>query len=187
MKVDADNQWLWRKSPRRIEAESIRDSILKVSGQLNPEVGGQGYQDVKSYFFKGTQFYEPLDPIGKEFNRRTIYRFSARGGRHPLLETFDCPDPSTTTPDRASTTTPLQALSLMNTSFVLRMSDLLAKRVTQRAGSENQKQVTELFLLAFQRRPQPQEALMARDFIKQYGLAALCRVIVNSNEFLYVN
>ncbi|WP_299462531.1 DUF1553 domain-containing protein [uncultured Gimesia sp.] len=187
LKVDAGNQWLWRKSPQRVEAESIRDSILKVSGQLNSEIGGHGYQDVKSYFFKGTQFYEPLDPVGKEFNRRSIYRFSARGGRHPLLETFDCPDPSTTTPDRASTTTPLQALSLMNTSFVLRMSDLLAERVQQRAGSESQKQVTELFLLTFQRRPLKQEALMAREFLEQYGLSALCRVILNGNEFLYVN
>ncbi|WP_339728767.1 DUF1553 domain-containing protein [uncultured Gimesia sp.] len=187
LKVDADNRWLWRKSPQRIEAESIRDSILKVAGQLNPEVGGQGYQDVKSYFFKGTQFYEPLDPVGKEFNRRSIYRFSARGGRHPLLEIFDCPDPSTTTPDRASTTTPLQALSLMNASFVLRMSDLMAERVQQRAGSESQQQVDELFLLAFQRHPQPQEAKLARDFLEQHGLSALCRVIMNSNEFLYVN
>jgi len=142
---------------------------------------------VKSYFFKGTQFYEPLDPVGKEFNRRSIYRFSARGGRHPLLETFDCPDPSTTTPDRASTTTPLQALSLMNTSFVLRMSDLLAKRVKQRAGLQTQEQVSELFLLAFQRQPQPAEALLAEKFVKQHGLSALCRVILNSNEFLYVN
>ena len=187
LKVDADNQWLWRKSPQRIEAESIRDSILKVSGQLNTESGGQGYQDVKSYFFLGTQFYEPLDPVGKEFNRRSIYRFSARGGRHPLLETFDCPDPSTTTPDRASTTTPLQALSLMNTSFVLRMSDLLAERVKRRVGIEPEEQVRELFLLAYQRRPQPREALLANRFVVQFGLPALCRVILNSNEFLYVN
>ncbi|QDV48617.1 DUF1553 domain-containing protein [Gimesia fumaroli] len=187
LRVDADNRWLWRKSPQRIEAESIRDSILKVAGELNPKVGGQGYQDVKSYFFKGTQFYEPLDPVGKEFNRRSIYRFSARGGRHPLLETFDCPDPSTTTPDRASTTTPLQALSLMNASFVLRMADQLAQRVERRAGSEQEQQVDELFLLAFQRRPRPQEVKLASDFLEQHGLAALCRVILNSNEFLYVN
>ena len=75
----------------------------------------------------------------------------------------------------------------MNTSFVLRMSDLLAERVQQRAGSESQKQVTELFLLTFQRRPLKQEALMAREFLEQYGLSALCRVILNGNEFLYVN
>ncbi len=187
MKVDADNQWLWRKSPQRIEAESIRDSILKISGQLNPEVGGQGYQDVKSYFFKGTQFYEPLDPVGEEFNRRSIYRFSARGGRHPLLETFDCPDPSTTTPDRASTTTPLQALSLMNASFILRMSDRLAERVQQRVGTGVESQVTELFLLAYQRPPQPAELSSASAFCEKHGLAALCRVVLNSNEFLYVN
>ena len=187
LQVDADNQWLWRKSPQRIEAESIRDSILKVAGQLNPEVGGRGYQDVKSYFFKGTQFYEPLDPVGDEFNRRSIYRFSARGGRHPLLETFDCPDPSTTTPDRASTTTPLQALSLMNASFVLRMSDRLAERVQQRAGQDPQQQVAELFLIVFQRSPRPEEAERAETFVAQHGLSALCRVLLNSNEFLYVN
>ncbi|HBL45660.1 MAG TPA: hypothetical protein DDZ90_19950 [Planctomycetaceae bacterium] len=187
LSVDADNQWLWRKSPQRIEAESIRDSILKVSGQLNAQVGGRGYQDVKSYFFKGTQFYEPLDPVGREFNRRSIYRFSARGGRHPLLETFDCPDPSTTTPDRASTTTPLQALSLMNTSFVLRMSDHLAERIQQRVGTGQEKQVEELFLLAYQRQPQPAELSTACEFCEQHGLSALCRVILNSNEFLYVN
>ncbi|WP_223123518.1 DUF1553 domain-containing protein [Gimesia maris] len=187
LKVDADNQWLWRKSPQRIEAESIRDSILKISGQLNSQVGGQGYQDVKSYFFKGTQFYEPLDPTGEEFNRRSIYRFSARGGRHPLLETFDCPDPSTTTPDRPSTTTPLQALSLMNTSFVLRMSDQLAERIQSRVGSEEEKQVAELFLLAYQRHPQSAESAAACEFCEKHGLSALCRVVLNSNEFLYVN
>ncbi|WP_197995877.1 DUF1553 domain-containing protein [Gimesia algae] len=187
LKIDVDNQWLWRKSPQRIEAESIRDSILKISGQLNPQIGGQGYQDVKSYFFKGTQFYEPLDPVGAEFNRRSIYRFSARGGRHPLLETFDCPDPSTTTPDRASTTTPLQALSLMNASFVLRMSDKLAERIQQRVGTGQERQVTELFLLAYQRPPQPVELSTACDFCEQHGLSALCRVVLNSNEFLYVN
>lgn len=187
IKVDADNRWLWRKSPRRIEAESIRDSILKVAGQLNSEVGGRGYQDVKSYFFKGTQFYEPLDPVGDEFNRRSIYRFSARGGRHPLLETFDCPDPSTTTPDRASTTTPLQALALMNDSFVLRMSDRLAGRVEQRTGTDPEQQVAELFLLVFQRPPRSEEATVSRAFLAEHGLSALCRVLLNSNEFLYVN
>ncbi|QDU48205.1 DUF1553 domain-containing protein [Gimesia panareensis] len=187
MKVDADNRWLWRKSPLRIEAESIRDSILKVAGKLNSEVGGRGYQDVKSYFFKGTQFYEPLDPVGDEFNRRSIYRFSARGGRHPLLETFDCPDPSTTTPDRASTTTPLQALSLMNDSFVLRMSDRLAERVKERSGTDPEQQVAELFLLVYQRPPRPEEAAVSREFVSQHGLSALCRVLLNSNEFLYVN
>lgn len=187
MQVDADNRWLWRKSPQRIEAESIRDSILKVAGKLNPEVGGRGYQDVKSYFFKGTQFYEPLDPVGEEFNRRSIYRFSARGGRHPLLETFDCPDPSTTTPDRASTTTPLQALALMNDSFVLRMSDQLAARVKQRSGDDTGQQVIELFELVYQRPPRPEEAAVSREFVSQHGLSALCRVLLNSNEFLYVN
>ncbi|MEQ9070741.1 MAG: DUF1553 domain-containing protein, partial [Gimesia chilikensis] len=105
----------------------------------------------------------------------------------PLLETFDCPDPSTTTPDRASTTTPLQALALMNDSFVLRMSDRLAARVKQRSGDDTGQQVIELFELVYQRPPRPEEAAVSREFVSQHGLSALCRVLLNSNEFLYVN
>ena len=124
--VDVDNRLLWRYAPRRLEAEAVRDATLSIAGQLNPDRGGPGYLDVRPYLFRGSQFYEPLDPVGAEFNRRSIYRMGARGGRNPLLDTFDCPDPSTATPKRGSTTTPLQALSLMNNSFTLRMADHFA-------------------------------------------------------------
>lgn len=85
----------------------IRDTMLVVTHTLNLEVGGKGYSDVNSYFFKGTQFYDPIDPTGPQASRRTLYRAWARGGRNPWLDTFDCPDPSTTTPKRSQTTTPV--------------------------------------------------------------------------------
>ena len=96
--LDASNRLVWRMNPRRIEAEAVRDAMLVVAGELNTEVGGKGYSDVNSYFFKGTQFYDPIDAAGYVNHRRTVYRMGARGGRSPFLDTFDCPDPSTTTP-----------------------------------------------------------------------------------------
>ncbi len=184
---DADNRFLWRISPRRLEAEAVRDAILMVAGQLNRQVGGQGYQDFRSRFFKGSQFYDPIDPIGEANYRRTIYRSWARGGRNPLLDVLDCPDPSTTTPRRAVTTTPLQALSLLNNSFVLRMADYFSDRLKQEAGPRPSDRIRLAYSLAYGRDPTPQELALTSEFVQRHRLADLCRVIFNSNEFLYVD
>ena len=77
---------------------------------------------MRHFQFKGSNFYESIDEAGPETLRRTIYRFTPRGGRNPFLDTFDCPDPSVTTPKRAATTTPLQALALMNNALVFQMA-----------------------------------------------------------------
>lgn len=185
--VDADNRLLWRYAPRRLEAEALRDATLAVAGQLNPALGGQGYLDVRPYFFRGSQFYEPQDSVGPEFNRRSVYRMSARGGRNPLLDTFDCPDPSTTTPKRGSTTTPLQALSLMNNSFTLRMADQLAERLRQEAGTDIAGQINLGFLLAYGRPAREAELATSREVVAQHGLAPFCRALLNTNGFLYVH
>ncbi|MEZ6065761.1 MAG: DUF1553 domain-containing protein [Planctomycetaceae bacterium] len=131
--IDADNRLLWRMSPRRLEAEELRDTLLAVTGSLNGQLGGPGYQDFETYVHN-SQFYNITDPVGPEFERRTLYRTWIRSARSPLLDVFDCPDPSTKTPNRASTITPLQALSLLNNTFVLRMSDRLASRLRDEAG-----------------------------------------------------
>jgi len=186
MAVDAGNRMLWRYSPRRLEAEAVRDAVLAVSGQLNLARGGPGYRDFDSFDQKGTQTYEPRDPEGPEFNRRSLYRTWARGGRNPLLDTFDCPDPSVTTPSRGVTTTPLQALSLWNNSFVLRMSEHFARRIEQEAGKEPAAQAKRAFRLALGREPTPAEQKRIEPFVAQHGLPALCRTLLNSNEFLYV-
>ncbi len=181
---DAANRQLWRMSPRRLEAEAVRDAMLAAAGELNEAIGGPSYQDFNSHFFKGTQFYDPIDVDDANVHRRTVYRMWARSGRSPFLDTFDCPDPSTTTPKRSVTTTPLQALALMNNAFVLRMSDRLARRAEHDADSSAA--ITRVYRFAFGRPPEPAEITAAQKFITRQGLPAFCRAILNSSEFLYV-
>jgi len=184
--VDADNRLLWRKRRLRLEGEALRDAILHVSGQLNRQVGGPPYRDFTVYNFN-TFFYTLIDAVGPEFNRRTLYRMWLRGNRPRLLDAFDCPDPSTTTPSRAKTTTPVQSLSLMNNSFVLRMSDRCAERVTVDVGTEPGAQIHRVFALAYGRSASADELESGHRFVEAHGLPAFCRVVFNSNEFLYVD
>jgi hypothetical protein len=184
-KIDAQNRFLWRKTPQRLEAESLRDTMLVVAGEVNPTMGGPGFHDFRTFIFN-SQFYEPLDPVGFEFNRRTVYRTWVRSGRNEFLDVFDCPDPSTTAPKRAVTTTPLQALALLNNSFTLRMAERLAARVAREADGVD-RQLSRLYDLAYNRTPQAEELAEAKAFVGRHGLIAFCRVIFNSNEFLYVD
>lgn len=185
--VDADNRLLWRYAPRRLEAECVRDAMLAVSGQLNGQRGGPSYMDFRPYVYKTTQYYDPIDPAGPEFNRRSIYRFWARGGRNPLLDTFDCPDSATAAPRRGSTTTPLQALSLLNNSFTLRMADHFAERLTRDRPTEPAAQIQRAFESAYGRPASEAELKESLNFVAAHGLPAFCRVLFNSNGFLYVN
>lgn len=184
--LDADNRLLWQKAPHRLEAESVRDAILSVSGKLNTKMGGPGFQDVKLLPIKGTTYYEPFDPDGDEFFRRTIYRFTPRGGRSALLDTFDCPDPATAAPLRAVTTTPLQALSLLNNPFVLRMSHYCADRITKESGDDQSLQLEKAWQLAVARSPTENERQVSAELLSKHGLSALCRGLFNINEFVLV-
>ena len=185
--ADADNRLLWRCSPRRLEAETIRDAMLAISGQLNPQQGGPSFQDFRPYIYKTVQYYEPLDPEGPEFQRRSIYRFWARGGKNPLLDAFDCPDPSIAAPRRPATTTPLQALALLNNSFTLRMADALAERLQHERPDGPREHLERAFVLAYGRGPNAEEASASAAFVSEHGLPAFCRVLFNSNGFLYVH
>jgi len=180
---DADNRLLWRMSPRRLEGEAIRDAMLVAAGKLNPKLGGPGYHDVRTYGDSGTLYYEPIDPIGDEFQRRTIYRFSPRGERSAILETFDCPDPSALTPRRQITTTPLQALALWNDSFVLRTSQSFAERIGLE-GKGTSAQIDRAYRLSLGRQPSDEERKRAIAVVEKHGLTALCRVLFNCNEFV---
>jgi hypothetical protein len=182
---DADNRLLWRKSPQRLDAETLRDAMLAVSGELNTDMSGPGFADFTT-FVHNSQFYEIVDNPGHAFHRRSLYRTWIRSGRSPLLDVFDCPDPSTKTPARAVTTTPLQALSLLNNSFALRMSQRTAERLQQEAADADA-QIDRLYRLTFGRSPQGEELALARAFVKEHGLAALVRVLFNSNEFVYAD
>ncbi len=187
-KLDTDNRWLWRKSPLRLEAEEVRDAILVASRQLNSTVGGVGYRDVRHFEFKGSNFYESIDESASDSLRRTLYRFAPRGGHNPFLDTFDCPDPSTTTPRRATTITPMQALALMNNDLVFQMADKFATRVQREVGETGTtvQQINAVYAHAYGRTANKSELDLGCRFVEKNGLASYCRVIFNSNEFLYV-
>ena len=170
--------------PHRLEAETIRDMALSISGTLNPQLGGPPYQDFRTFNFN-SQFFEMIDPETPDAHRRTIYRTWIRSGRNSLLDVLDCPDPSTTAPRRAVTTTPVQSLALLNNSFMLRMADALAQRLEANSPGNRRQQIDQLFWLAYSRPVSDSEAPVLIEFADQHGLSAVCRVIMNSNEFVY--
>ena len=142
---------------------------------------------MKTYENNGTTFYQPLDVLPANANRRTIYRFSPRGERNAVLETFDCPDPSAQTPRRQTTTTPLQALALWNDAFVLRSAEKFAERVTTdcQRGSVDE-QVKRAYRQAIGREPTADEAKPAAVLVEKHGLKALGRVLFNCSEFVVI-
>ncbi len=183
--VDVGDRMLWRYPARRLEAEAIRDAMLQASGQLNTRMAGPSFRPFKLTVFN-SNFYELNDPVGPEFNRRTVYRININSAKDPLLETLDCPDPSVKTPKRAVTTTPLQALGLMNDSFVLRQARGMADRVVAECGPDVGKQVDRAYRLALGRPPTDREVQRARDLLDKAGLESLAWVLMNSSEFLYI-
>ena len=183
--TDADNQLLWRFTPRRLEAEAVRDAMLAVSGQLNPAVGGPSFRPFTITEFNAA-FYHLVDRPEPEFNRRTVYRANVNSGKDPMLEAFDCPDPSVKTPRRGVTTTPLQALELMNNSFVQRQARHLAERALACAGGEPGTAIHTAYRLALGRAPTAGETARALAAANERGLASVCWALLNSTEFMYV-
>jgi hypothetical protein len=188
-RIDAENRLLWRANQRRLEGEAVRDATLVVSGALNSRIGGPSYLDVEvnrkgpntNFEFKG-----PTGEFSEATNRRTIYRLWARSGNLPLLESLDCPDPSVMTPKRASTITPVQALSLSNNIFMEKCAERFAERVRREVGDDLARQIERAWRLAFSRPPRDREIQLARDFAARHGLDQLCLVLFNANEFLFV-
>ncbi|MBI3416069.1 MAG: DUF1553 domain-containing protein [Verrucomicrobia bacterium] len=183
--LDADNRLLWHFAPRRLEGEALRDAMLAVSGQLNPELGGPSFRPFETSTF-GSVFYKLTDPAAAEFNRRTIYRMNINSGKSPLLDAFDCPDPSFKTPLRRVTTTPLQALGLMNSSFAQRQANYFAQRLKREAGANVSAQIKLAYQLAFSRLPQAEEAALATALARDHGMKTVCWTLLNSSEFLHV-
>ena len=185
--IDANNRLLWKGPVRRLEAESIRDSMLAVAGVLQPHAGGPGFKDVSITLNNGTTYYEPANVDSEACFYRTVYRFSPRGDRPALLESFDCPDPSSTAPKRSVTTTPLQSLSLLNNAFVLRLAELLADRVAADAGESLDAQVDHAWRRVIGRLPTADERALSLQLVARHGLPALCRGLFNTTEFVVID
>ena len=184
--IDQTNRLLWRQNPRRVEAETLRDSMLVAAGVLDRQQFGPGYQDVQIVLVQKAHYYVADDSVSEPCHRRTIYRWNVRGQRSALLETFDCPDPAIATPRRNVTTTPAQALTQWNSPFVLQMSKRLAERVQREAGTDAAAQVNHAWRLVLGRHPDEDEKSAASRLVKDSGLELLARVLFNSNELVWI-
>ena len=184
--IDNESRYLWRYPPRRLEAEAVRDSILVVSGKLNPRMGGPGFRLYK-YTVDNVATYYPLEEFDPSTFRRAVYQQTARSVKDDLMSLYDCPDSTSPDPKRVVTTTALQALSLLNSTFIIDQANFFAERLIRETnGSDFQAQAIRGFQLAFGRRRTTLELNMAAAFIKQNGLMAFCRILFNANEFIYV-
>jgi len=185
-RVDAGNRLLWRQNPRRLDAESIRDAVLSVTGKLNPERGGPGYRDFE-YQEAYAPIYTYVTPDLPELWKRSIYRFVVRTTPHEFMTTLDCPDPASLTPVRNRTTTPLQSLTMLNNEFMLKQADYFAERLQSHISFNVDQQIARAFELTFARGPSPKELNAARKLVDTKGLFTLCRMLLNANEFAYVD
>ena len=182
---DAESRLLWRFPPRRLEAEAIRDAMLATSGRLNSSMYGPSFRPFNVTVFN-SNIYTMSDPPGQEFERRTIYRMHVLSAKSPMLEALDCPDPGVKMPRRGLTTTPLQALALMNDSFVIRQAKGLADRVKKEAGTDLDPQLDRAYSLTLCRLPTPEEKTRARDLVTRHGLESLTWALLNCSEFVHV-
>ena len=184
LQLDADARLLWRFPSRRLEAETIRDAMLAVSGQLNLKMYGRGY----NLFAQrgGLSGFTPVESFKDDGLRRMIYAHKVRREREAVFGAFDCPDAGQSTARRRESTTPVQALNLFNSRFTLEQSEAFAARVKQEAGEDIARQVHRAYQLALNREAAPGELRDAEPVVRQHGLATLCRALFNCNEFLFL-
>lgn len=184
--VDSANRRLWRQTPRRLDAESLRDAVLAVSGKLDQRMYGPGFQDF-DYKEEYAPVYSYIAPAKPELWRRSIYRFVVRTTPHPFLTTLDCPNPANLTPTRTITTTALQSLAMLNNEFILQQADHFAARLAANPPKSIAQQIDQAFELAFSRPPTQAERDAAEKLIKRHGLPAFCRFLLNANEFVVID
>jgi len=192
--TDGDNRFLWRQNRQRLTAEEVRDSVLALSGQLDLTMGGppavQFIDHGDATFNPGGNpaflDYEHFDPDAPAAHRRAIYRFLFRTVPDPFMDALDCPDGGAFTPVRSVSTTALQALAMMNDRFLIRQCEHIATRLA-RANPTPEAQVEAAFHLILLRGARESERAKFATYIQRHGLANACQLLLNSNEFLYLD
>jgi mono/diheme cytochrome c family protein len=186
--IDADNRLLWRANRRKLEAEAVRDSVLAVSGKLDLTMGGPSFQDfvIDQPAHSPHYEYKLHDPADPKAQRRSIYRWIVRSQPQPFLTTLDCADPSMSVEKRNESVSALQALALMNNALMLRGAQDLAARLEHESNTL-EAQLARGYQLAFSRSPSAPEATAVAGYAREHGLANACRVILNLNEFVFVD
>ena len=133
--IDRDNRLLWRMTPRRLEAESIRDAILASSGQLDPRMGGPGY----NVWEKNTNYvaiYKPRAELGADAFRRMVYQFKPRSQGDPTFAAFDCPDAALVGPAAQCLDDGTPGPEPAQQPFVIRQAAFFAERLQNEAGPD---------------------------------------------------
>ena len=187
--ADADNRLLWRQNRRRLEAEAIRDAVLAAAGTLDLTMGGPGWQDfvIEHPEHSPHYRYDLADPRDASSWRRGVYRFIVRSQTQPFMTCLDCADPSMRVAKRNESVSALQALALLNNGFMLVQSEELAQRLERDVGDDRAAQIERAFQLALGRQPDDIERDALVELANAHGLASAARVILNLNEFAYVD
>jgi hypothetical protein len=215
--VDPENKLLWRFPRHRLEGEAIRDASLAVAGLLSLKMGGPSVFPELPEGMPPPRGGWKVDADANERHRRSIYVFVRRNTRYPMFDTFDMPDAHESCPRRNTTTSPLQALTLLNDRLSLQWAQSFAGRVIASAGEDVTQQIDAAYQLAYARQPDAAERQIARDFFESHrpilsqrasngeGLALppglprkadlleaatlvdFCHMLMNANEFVYLN
>ncbi len=189
-KTDSGNQYLWRMNRARLDAESIRDAILQITGKLDLTMGGPAVMqfNLEDPNPSNTPIvdYNKFDVEDPKNFRRSIYRFLFRTLPDPFMDCLDCADGSQLTATRNVSLTALQAMAMMNDRFVVSQSGHLAERLVKENKSLA-RQIEAVWQLALGRPPSSGELHDFKAYAAKYGLANACRVLLNSNEFIFVN
>jgi len=187
--VDAGNRYLWRMNRTRLDAEAVRDAVLHINGKLDLRMGGPSAQQfvmTPGKHVTPNVDYGAFDVDNPANYRRSVYRFVFRTLPDPFMDSLDCADASQLTPVRNVSMTALQALAMLNNHFMVRQSENLAERLAK-MHPEPEKQIAAAYEVILGRAPHRDEAKELAAYAKQHGLANACRILLNSNEFMFVN
>ena len=214
--IDPEDKLLWRFPRHRLEGETIRDEALAVAGILNTKMGGPSVFPELPIGLEGRGGWK-VTKEKEERNRRSVYVFVRRNTRYPMFETFDMPDTHESCARRNVTTSPLQALTMLNDKVSLEWAENFAGRVLRDAGDDEAKQIRVAYELAFARAPADEEAAVVNRFFSDHAkivrervveeepislpanfpesgdkvsgatLVDFCHMLLNSNEFVYMN
>jgi hypothetical protein len=178
----------------RLTAEQVRDTLLQASGRLDLTMGGP---PVVQFVDRGPATFNPaggapafldydsFSPDAPENRRRAIYRFLFRTVPDPFMDALDAPDGGSLTPVRGQATTVFGAFALLNNAFVIRQCEHIAARLAKEAQQRDQVALAFRLLLSRDARPEELDRLVA--YVQKHGLANACQILVNSNEFLYID
>lgn len=196
LSADEGNTLLWRQNLRRLEAEAIRDNLLLAAGELNYRTGGPSVYPTLPAEVHGTQDSAGkgwADSSAEDQRRRSVYLVVKRALKVPLLECLDFANSASPSGTRTVTTTAPQALMLLNDRFVHERAAALGLRVESESRAQGGDFILHLYEIVLQRPPSPSERAVAESVLEdgrglpgRAAMESLCRVVLNLNEFIYV-